>query len=76
MVGAQFIKYLAVVTFVASGLVACIADSAHEGNACSKNDDCGGNLTCQPIVGRKDSSYCCPTPANSSKEANCQPVTQ
>jgi hypothetical protein len=42
-----------------------------EGDSCASEDDCSSNLTCQPISGRKG-DFCCPTPANASKEGNCQ----
>jgi hypothetical protein len=42
-----------------------------EGDTCGgSRDECGSNLTCQPINGH--GSVCCPTPASASKESNCQ----
>jgi hypothetical protein len=40
-----------------------------EGDDCTQDSDCHSNLTCQPISGRPH-DYCCPTPANTSKEDN------
>jgi hypothetical protein len=57
---------------LASALSAC---GNHEGSTCTKTDDCGGGFICQPIQGR-DATYCCPAPATSSKEANCQPLVK
>jgi hypothetical protein len=51
-----------------------------EGDGCSGNDECGSNLTCQPVGGH-GGDYCCPAPlqlpdgTNASKESNCQPTT-
>ena len=58
---------------MAPTFAACGADDSNEGKACSAADDCGGNLTCQPIQGRNQ-DYCCPTPANESKQSTCQPA--
>lgn len=63
----------------AVALVACAGPvgGKGEGEACNTEDECGGNLTCQPVVGR-NADYCCPTQgpgAPASKEANCQPAT-
>jgi hypothetical protein len=45
-----------------------------EGDSCSTNDDCSSNLTCQPVTGH--GVVCCPTPASSSKEGNCQATSK
>jgi hypothetical protein len=55
---------------LAVALLACGGDAAHEGKSCATGDDCGGNLTCQPIGGH-DQTFCCPTPAAASGEDNC-----
>ena len=66
----------------ACGIVATVALLAcagpvgkGEGDSCSTADDCSSNLTCQPISGR-NADYCCPTPASTSKEGNCQATTK
>jgi hypothetical protein len=41
-----------------------------EGESCGGSDECSSNLTCQAVKGRSG-DYCCPTPANTSKEDNC-----
>ncbi|HEY8040990.1 MAG TPA: hypothetical protein VIF15_14390 [Polyangiaceae bacterium] len=61
---------------VACGFAAAVAACAGptgkgEGDSCTGADDCSSNLTCQPISGRQG-DFCCPTPASSSKEGNCQ----
>jgi hypothetical protein len=59
----------------AVALLACAGPVGKgEGDSCSTADDCSSNLTCQPIDGRSG-DYCCPTPASTSKESNCQVVT-
>jgi hypothetical protein len=62
---------------VAALLVACgpaASLNGNEGNSCNpQNDNCGGDLNCQPVEGRSG-MYCCPTPTSSSTHANCQPV--
>ena len=68
-------KVICGLAFVGSLVVACgPADSLNknEGSGCSKNDDCGGELTCQPIQGRTG-DFCCPAPADSSGKINCHP---
>ena len=63
---------------LAAGIAAAIAVACAgpfgkgEGDSCSKADDCSSDLTCQPIWGRQG-DYCCPTPADAGKAANCQP---
>lgn len=59
---------------VASALAACVGPTGGvgEGDPCS-GDDCGSNLTCQPIQGRTQ-DYCCPAPASMSSKPNCQPA--
>jgi hypothetical protein len=60
-----------VLASVACGLIACVGPvgGKGEGESCSSPDDCGSDLTCQPVNG---GDYCCPTPADSSKKASCQ----
>jgi hypothetical protein len=62
---------------VAAGLLACAGPigGKGEGESCAAADDCGSDLTCQPVEGR-GGDFCCPTVgvgAPPSKEANCQP---
>jgi len=63
---------------IACGLAAVLSTACAgptgkgEGDSCTTNDDCSSNLICQPIPGR-NSDYCCPTPADAGKAANCQP---
>ncbi len=40
-----------------------------EADDCKTDDDCGSNLTCQPIPGRGD--RCCPSPSDSSNYEDC-----
>jgi hypothetical protein len=57
----------------AVSLLACAGPIGKgEGDTCATADDCSSNLTCQSIAGRSG-DFCCPTPADTSKEANCQP---
>ena len=57
---------------MAVALLACAGPVGKgEGDSCSTADDCSSNLTCQPINGR-NGDFCCPTPASTSKEGNCQ----
>jgi hypothetical protein len=57
----------------AVSLLACAGPIGKgEGDSCSTADDCSSDLTCQYVQGRTG-DFCCPTPAISSKEANCQP---
>jgi hypothetical protein len=55
------------VAFAALTVAAC---SSGQGDECTKDSDCGANLSCQTIGGR-GKLYCCPTPAQSSDYANC-----
>ena len=60
---------------VAAALTALLACSdfggVSEGGECGgAKDECGSNLTCQPIAGTGH-SYCCPTPPDSSKQDAC-----
>jgi len=70
-------KMICALTVVGSLLVACgpaASLNANEGGSCSaSNNDCGGDLDCQPIQGRQG-EFCCPTPPQSSSHENCQPV--
>jgi hypothetical protein len=60
--------------FVAVIAVGCAGPMGKgDGDSCSGADDCSSNLTCQPILGRQG-DYCCPTPPQTSKESNCQPI--
>lgn len=63
---------------VAGLLIACgpaASVNANEGGACSaQNNDCGGDLSCQPVQGRQG-MFCCPTPEESSTQPNCKPVS-
>jgi hypothetical protein len=71
----MFGKIICGVALVGSIVVACgPADSLNknEGGACSKVDDCGGDLSCQPIQGRTG-DFCCPAPPESSSHTNCHP---
>jgi hypothetical protein len=52
---------------------ACAGDDKNEGDSCTQQSDCGGNLICQPISGRNQ-DFCCPTPSTSSTHANCSPA--
>ena len=53
---------------------ACGPSGVSEGGECGgSQDDCGGNLTCTPIAGRRH-SYCCPTPSEASNYQNCHPI--
>jgi hypothetical protein len=65
------------VTLAACGIAGAIAlgcsgmGGISEGDPCGgTQDNCGSNLTCQPIKGH-NGNYCCPTPASASKEDNC-----
>jgi hypothetical protein len=71
MVGRVFF----VVGLVAALVVGCSSNEgdSNEGNACGKQGDCGGNLSCQPVAGRT-ADFCCPTPPESSKQSNCHGV--
>jgi len=61
-----------VVASVACGLLACAGPNGKgEGESCSSQEDCGSDLTCQPITGRQG-DFCCPAPADSSTKSNCQ----
>jgi hypothetical protein len=52
-------------------VIACGPTGVSEGGECGgSQDDCGANLTCQPINGRGH-SYCCPAPPESSNYQNC-----
>jgi hypothetical protein len=56
------------------GLVACAGPIGKgQGDSCSSQDECGSDLTCQPIGGRSG-DYCCPTPATASTNGNCKPA--
>jgi hypothetical protein len=59
--------------FVACGPAASL--NGNEGGSCTpQNDNCGGDLICQPIQGRQG-YYCCPTPPESSTHPSCKPVS-
>jgi hypothetical protein len=70
----MFGKMICALILVGSAAIACgpaASLNANEGNSCSaQNNDCGGDLNCQPIANRGD--FCCPTPASASSHANCQ----
>jgi len=73
-------KVLTVVLLgLASGLVACAGDiGKSQGDPCGgSQDECGSNLTCQPIVHSDGSKgdYCCPTPAWTSTKSVCIPAS-
>jgi hypothetical protein len=74
---ASFGKVVGGALVVGSLVVACgpaASLNANEGGSCSaSNNDCGGDLDCQPIQGRTG-EYCCPTPPQSSSAKNCQPI--
>jgi hypothetical protein len=73
----SFGKFICSVGVASSLLVACGPAASlnnNEGGSCSAaNNNCGGDLDCQPIQGRTG-EYCCPTPPQSSSAKNCQPV--
>lgn len=66
---------------VAAGVLAgCAGETGKgEGDGCSGNSDCGGQLICQSVAGR-GGDFCCPTPLKTpdnhftSTETNCQPT--
>jgi hypothetical protein len=61
-----------VLAAVTCGLIACVGPNGKgEGESCSSPDDCGSDLTCQPVTGRSG-DFCCPTPADTSTKSNCQ----
>jgi hypothetical protein len=65
----SLLKAFFMVAFAGLAIAAC---SGGQGDTCSADNDCGANLTCQPIRGR-EKNFCCPTPAESSDETNCHP---
>jgi hypothetical protein len=69
----MFVRMVSGVAVVASLLIACSSGDENEGGSCTSNNDCGGNLVCQPIQGRQ-SDFCCPTPPTTSSHASCQPA--
>ncbi len=71
------------VTFLVltAGLVSILAagcaggGGGGEGDSCSSNDDCSGQLICQPISGH--GQVCCPAPSptvQTSTNPNCHPT--
>lgn len=55
-----------------TGLLACAGPIGKgQGDSCSSQDECGSDLTCQPVTGRSG-DYCCPTPRSASSNGNCQ----
>jgi hypothetical protein len=73
----MFRKMILVALVASSLVVACgpsVNSDANEGSACSQNNDCGGDLQCQPVDGRTG-EFCCPAPATASKHANCHPAS-
>jgi hypothetical protein len=58
-----------------AGLVSVVGcGGVDEGDTCGgSTDNCGDNLTCQPIEGHGD--VCCPTPPSASDKATCHAVT-
>jgi hypothetical protein len=58
-----------------AAFVACGGNgSKGAGDTCSGAEDCTANLTCQPIMNRTGSNYCCATPPESTKNApTCLP---
>lgn len=61
-----------VIVSVACGLIGCAGPigGKSQGESCSTEDECGTDLTCQPIAGHGD--VCCPTPADTSTSSGCQ----
>ncbi len=64
---------------IATSLVAALligvmaaACGSSEGNECGSDSDCDDSLSCQEIPGRGCTTYCCPTPPDTSSAANCQ----
>jgi hypothetical protein len=70
----MFRKTLFVMMAVAAfggAVIACVGPVGKgEGDSCNSEDQCGSDLTCQPIGDTGD--FCCPTPASSSKKSACQ----
>jgi hypothetical protein len=74
MVSKALLAFSCAVVFVASG--ACAGPLGKgEGDSCTSFEDCSSNLTCQPIGGRQD-RYCCPTPSDTSSDANCHAASK
>jgi hypothetical protein len=69
----MFVRIVCVLMAVSATVIACSGDAHNEGGTCSTANDCGGNLSCQPVDGRQG-NFCCPTPADTSKETNCHPT--
>ncbi len=65
-------RVVCVLAVVSAAVIACSGDDKNEGGSCGSNSDCGGNLICQPVQGRKG-DFCCPTPPTSSSQTNCHP---
>jgi hypothetical protein len=61
-------------SLVAALLVGALAAAcgSSEGNECGSDSDCDDSLSCQVILGRGCTTYCCPTPPDTSSAANCQ----
>jgi hypothetical protein len=69
-------KTVLFVMVTVTALVACAGDiGKSQGDSCGGgSDECGANLTCQPVHHSDGSSgnYCCPTPNWSSTNSACQ----
>jgi hypothetical protein len=57
------------------GLAAACVSSSAEGDECSSDGDCADQLSCQLILGRGCTEFCCPTPPSTSSADNCQEKT-
>jgi hypothetical protein len=69
----QWVSGLGFAFLVSCALVGCGGKGA--GDTCTKDGECGSNLTCQSIPGRPNLDYCCATPYTMTKDApNCQPA--
>jgi hypothetical protein len=67
-------KVFGVSAFVVLAAFATACGGKSAGDSCTKDGECGSNLTCQPVQGRSE-NYCCATPASATKDApNCSPV--
>jgi hypothetical protein len=63
-------SFFCVALAISATVLACSGDAHNEGGTCATVKDCGGNLSCQPITGRRG-DFCCPTPPESSSETSC-----
>ncbi|MGO8992277.1 MAG: hypothetical protein ACLQVI_03040 [Polyangiaceae bacterium] len=72
----MFGKVICGLTVMGWLLIACgpaASLNSNEGGSCTSNNDCGGDVQCQPIQGRTG-DYCCPDPPQSSSHENCHPI--